>query len=1273
MIILKHLTVERFRLLRELNLHFPQRGSILIQGPNESGKSALLECIYFALYGESLAADRGKRSLDDLILYGASSAVVTLTFSVSATEFTVRRTLERGQGQQVTLYVRHLGTPEAEPVTDLDTANEQIIAALGNMDGRALRDSCLIEQKRLDHLETLPAVEREKTVRKLLGLEKFALLAKRFSVTPDDELSLKTSSDRLRLAEIQARIPKLSKKLDDLEAALDAVKVHEDLEEISRQDAEITELEQTLQHIEEQRLELNNRRARAQQLRNADETLAEIIAAYEEIAKAQRVLPDLERQISALERREREDLPGLEKRVSELGELMRSFGTLQRMSNDLLTSVETLKELEQELKQQDEARDDLKSLDEQVAHTRGRLEEAQQSLEKLEERRRAGRPHLEARLQRMKILSERMKVLKQAEEQYTRSQAVGEQADEHITQLNKTRKSLRDAGYELEQAETEAQQTQQQIATLDRTWRQLNVGQQIEEWCHQKELVQELSQIEQHLMLTRQHQATLTQGVMNARSSATKYMGLFVVCLVLALLGLSVAIVEVLQHATLFAIFAGVAFILLCIGMSSSYYKYSKARKEEKDIYKQEQEAINLVGSMVASRDAVIRKGASQETLTQLEQEIRLLNGSLPSSIEEAKQMLQPTPEQSERITETQQQLKARRDELSAVYARINALKETTASLQREQNQLEETRKKSGWSNIEEDLRNDLAAVERMHQEITLLAGQEGLPLPSINARLQKGPVALNPLVRDEDAIEVPELEVLVESTLKATEREIEAIDGKLDLVADLNEQIRVHQEALDVFLARQRVLAERNERYQTSNPALQLERAREQQSALRQALQSLQDSLRQRVKPLEVAFGQAAVSNAETVARKQLEELQITLGNKVMLQEQHARATQSLKERQEELSDHYKQLSKFSNTLGSWIVPLNPFAGALVSLRNRCQREIEELNEVGSLQELETLKNREGAAKAKMALCRQEIEDIRERISFMLTRRNRPAPKNYELDALTAVWPLLEEFTIKDRDRLDEERNSVDQELTALEEQDMALSAELQTGNVPLDLEQEQLYAERLERSYLAKKHGSELLKAVDQRLMLKMGPRTEYYMQQILRLLTGGRYHDVHLSTESEAEASHEGAFQVSVWDAAAGEYVSRSALSAGAADQLSLALRLAFAIAALPRELSAAPGFVLLDEPLSSFDRGRAQALVDVITGELMSQHFEQILLISHSSAFDPAMFPYHVYMDNGLVVESNLPVVQPLPLTDVSSKDEPAEDAALVPALSQVKSE
>ena len=54
----------------------------------------------------------------------------------------------------------------------------------------------------------------------------------------------------------------------------------------------------------------------------------------------------------------------------------------------------------------------------------------------------------------------------------------------------------------------------------------------------------------------------------------------------------------------------------------------------------------------------------------------------------------------------------------------------------------------------------------------------------------------------------------------------------------------------------------------------------------------------------------------------------------------------------------------------------------------------------------------------------------------------------------------------------------------------------------------------------------------------------------------------------------------------------------------------------------------------------------------------QHFEQVLFVSHDSVFDPAMFPYHVYMDNGLVVESNLPVVAaaPTPPLPAASGDE-----------------
>ncbi len=473
-------------------------------------------------------------------------------------------------------------------------------------------------------------------------------------------------------------------------------------------------------------------------------------------------------------------------------------------------------------------------------------------------------------------------------------------------------------------------------------------------------------------------------------------------------------------------------------------------------------------------------------------------------------------------------------------------------------------------------MRSDRIAIQDKQNEIATLAGQEGLPIPSFDAAVAELPSSAD------------DLEMAITETIKVTEREIASIDSKLDLITDLTAQLQVQQEALDILLARKRVLIERGQRHQGKKIEEQVERAREQQLTLRSALQSLQDSLRQRVKQLDVSFGQTAINNAETTVRKQLEALHIVLGNRIELQSRHDNYLVVLKDRQDSLADHYNRLAKYSASLGSWIVPPNPFAETLVALRQRCQQEIIDANEKGILQELEKIQQQENASQAKIELCRQEIEDAHERITIMLVQRYRPPTKGYNFTDIVSVWPLVSEYTTLDRNRLEEERAAAEKELEELEHQELALSTQLQTGGTRLDLEQARARMEQQERSYQTKKRGSQLLKAVSERLMRKMLPRTEYYMQQILPLLTSGRYHDIRLRTEEEEGTTSGGPFQLGVWETAAGEYVPKSALSGGAADQLSLALRLAFAIAALPRELGAAPGFVFLDEPLSSFDR-------------------------------------------------------------------------------------
>ncbi len=49
----------------------------------------------------------------------------------------------------------------------------------------------------------------------------------------------------------------------------------------------------------------------------------------------------------------------------------------------------------------------------------------------------------------------------------------------------------------------------------------------------------------------------------------------------------------------------------------------------------------------------------------------------------------------------------------------------------------------------------------------------------------------------------------------------------------------------------------------------------------------------------------------------------------------------------------------------------------------------------------------------------------------------------------------------------------------------------------------------------------------------------------------------------------------------------------------------------------------------------------ALVELITTGTIAQQFNQVVLISHYHAFDREAFQYHVRMEDGQVIESDLP--------------------------------
>ncbi|MDY6932066.1 MAG: SMC family ATPase, partial [Halobacteriota archaeon] len=94
-----------------------------------------------------------------------------------------------------------------------------------------------------------------------------------------------------------------------------------------------------------------------------------------------------------------------------------------------------------------------------------------------------------------------------------------------------------------------------------------------------------------------------------------------------------------------------------------------------------------------------------------------------------------------------------------------------------------------------------------------------------------------------------------------------------------------------------------------------------------------------------------------------------------------------------------------------------------------------------------------------------------------------------------------------------------------------------------------------------------------------------------------------------------------------------------SGGAKDQFSLALRLSFAMATLPQERGAVPGFIFLDEPIGSFDSDRKAALIELLTRGEIAENFDQVFVISHFPELEE-IFDYKIELRGGRVFANNI---------------------------------
>lgn len=221
----------------------------------------------------------------------------------------------------------------------------------------------------------------------------------------------------------------------------------------------------------------------------------------------------------------------------------------------------------------------------------------------------------------------------------------------------------------------------------------------------------------------------------------------------------------------------------------------------------------------------------------------------------------------------------------------------------------------------------------------------------------------------------------------------------------------------------------------------------------------------------------------------------------------------------------------------------------------------------------------------------------------------------------------------LQDRAALDSRVRRLHQRVGELNGTRDRLERELGLVGEIVNAEQAQLELQEEQRAQAQRKYATEIVARARRRIVQKILPATMEYMRRILPQLTRDRYHDAELDAES---------FKIKVWDERAGQsgaWKEKNIFSGGTKDQFSLALRLAFALATLPQERGASPGFIFLDEPLGSFDQERANALLYLLTEGEVGRAFDQIFLISHVPVQE-SKFTHRIRLESGALVEQTL---------------------------------
>ena len=225
--IIRSLTINNYRSIKDLHIDFPDAGLIGIVGHNGAGKSSILEAIGWVLYGNQAIKSRGKA--EGITTVGAiGKCQVSMEFNYKEGTYSIERTLKNA-----TLY------SGSEKIATMTSGVNERVASLLNMDFQSFYNTIFTRQGGLSDFIDMGLVKRQEVIERLLGVTKVkdakitvarearslsdVLEGKRTYVQNIGELSKQIIDKELHITELKLKSKELEEKKKKAENAKESI------------------------------------------------------------------------------------------------------------------------------------------------------------------------------------------------------------------------------------------------------------------------------------------------------------------------------------------------------------------------------------------------------------------------------------------------------------------------------------------------------------------------------------------------------------------------------------------------------------------------------------------------------------------------------------------------------------------------------------------------------------------------------------------------------------------------------------------------------------------------------------------------------------------------------------------------------------------------------------------------------------------------------------------------------------------------------------------